>query len=101
MRGLDAFARWFGSAWGVVETFVVVAGIVALEYLDPHLDPHWFWLLVWLTVYSAITQPALAFGNEKASRQLEEQQRRIEDLVRQVEATEERILEAIEPSVQR
>jgi hypothetical protein len=31
------------------------------------MDPHGFWVLYWLTVYSAVTQPVLAFCSRRAS----------------------------------
>lgn len=57
---LEAFNRWFTSTAGVIQTFLITIAIVAVEEFWPHLDPHGFWLLYWLTVYSAVTQPALA-----------------------------------------
>ena len=60
-RWLGAFNHWFASAAGVLQTFVLVVVLVVLERFYPHLDEHGFWLLYWLTVYSAVTQPALAF----------------------------------------
>jgi len=58
---LDKFNRWFASANGVWHTLGFCAVIVAAEYIWPGMDPHGFWLLFWLTVYSAVTQPALAY----------------------------------------
>jgi len=58
---LSSFARWFASAAGVWQTAVLVFALVLVEEFFPHLDPQGFRFLYWLTVYSAVTQPALAF----------------------------------------
>ncbi len=62
-RSLILFSEWFQSAAGVWQTALVVGFIVIIEGVFPHLDPNGFWLLYWLTVYSAVTQPALAYIN--------------------------------------
>lgn len=59
---LARFNEWFSSPQGVWQTLGVTAIIVAAELAFPQLDPHGFWLLYWVTIYSAITQPALAFS---------------------------------------
>jgi hypothetical protein len=59
-RLLYRFDKWFSSGAGVWQTLVACIVIVVVEIVWPSLDPHWFWLLVFLTVYSAVTQPALA-----------------------------------------
>lgn len=64
---MDRFAAWFQSAAGAWQTFFVLIGAVILEFVNPHLDAHGFWLLYWLTVYSAVTQPALAYINGLAA----------------------------------
>ena len=58
---LQAFARWFKSPAGILHTIGLVSIIVLVEALYPNADPHGFWLLYWLTVYSAVTQPILAY----------------------------------------
>lgn len=60
-RALEAFNRWFTSAAGVYQTLAAVVVIVVLEQFHVVNDHNGFWLLYWLTVYSAITQPALAY----------------------------------------
>ena len=57
---LVRFDRWFSSGAGVWQTLVVCLAICVVEVFWPSLDPHYFYLLAILTVYSAITQPALA-----------------------------------------
>jgi hypothetical protein len=66
---LDRFNGWFASAAGVWHTFFFCVAVVAAEYAWPALDPHGFWLLFYLTVYSAVTQPALAYVGRKSGEQ--------------------------------
>lgn len=61
MRLLLWFGSWFASAPGVWQTFAICMAVVAAELTWPSADPHMFWFLVVLTVYSAVTQPVLAF----------------------------------------
>jgi hypothetical protein len=63
---LRAFDRWFGSAAGVVQTLILVTATVVAELLGLVRDDHGFWLLYWLTVYSAVTQPVLAYSNRQS-----------------------------------
>lgn len=81
---LDAFNRWFTSTAGVIQTFLVTVAIVAVEEVFPQLDQHGFWLLYWLTVYSAVTQPALANVGAKAA----EQNAQILETLRQMSSDE-------------
>lgn len=76
------FDRWFTSAGGVWQTLLIVLGIVAVETFFPRVDPHMFLLMAWLTIYSAVTQPALAHANAEQSEQivgLEQQILQLED----------------------
>ena len=57
---LVRFDGWFSSGAGVWQTLFVCLIVCVVEIAWPDLDPHFFWLLMILTVYSAITQPALA-----------------------------------------
>lgn len=66
-RWLGKFADWFASVAGIIQTSVFVAVVLVVEWFRPSLDPHGFWLLFWLTVYSGITQPVLAFCARRAS----------------------------------
>lgn len=66
-RALVAFNAWFSSRAGVWHTLCVVLAIVIVERLFPRADPSMFALMAWLTIYSAVTQPALAcVGRESA-----------------------------------
>ncbi|WP_165821718.1 hypothetical protein [Mycobacterium colombiense] len=60
-RLLDRFAAWFASARGVWQTLVVTLAVVAFEVIHPTADPQMLILMAILTIYSAITQPALAY----------------------------------------
>jgi hypothetical protein len=62
---LKRFGEWFGSPAGVIQTFVLVNLVAIAEHLFPHLDKGGFQFLYWLTWYSAITQPVLAYVNGK------------------------------------
>jgi hypothetical protein len=59
-RGFERFNRWFTSSAGVYQTLCATVTLVLLESFGAIPDPHGFYLLYWLTVYSAVTQPALA-----------------------------------------
>ncbi|GAA4399607.1 hypothetical protein GCM10023147_37200 [Tsukamurella soli] len=67
-RTLDGFAAWFASAAGVLQTFVVTITIFVVEVWKPNLDPQHFLFLLWLTIYSGVTQPILAFVSSRDSR---------------------------------
>lgn len=61
-RAIGAFASWFSTPSSVWQTTAVVMAWVIVEASDGRLDPHGFVLLYVLTIYSAITQPALAYA---------------------------------------
>lgn len=84
IAALDLFNSWFTSDAGVWHTAVITLGIVGVEIGFPNLDPHGFWLLYWLTVYSALTQPALARAGRVAGEQQEKALAKIEALEQQV-----------------
>ncbi|MDY0113710.1 MAG: hypothetical protein RBS21_05475 [Corynebacterium sp.] len=83
-RVLDAFSSWFASAAGVYQTTVATFAIVLIEVVRPDLDQHGFWLLYWLTVYSAVTQPALAYVGRKSMELLTVVLNRIAEMVGQL-----------------
>lgn len=62
---LKLFARWFASASGVWQTVAICTVVVILEMTHVIHDPQGFWLLYWCTVYSAVTQPILAYTNKQ------------------------------------
>jgi hypothetical protein len=74
-RLLSAFAVWFASRAGVWQTLFATSAIVIGERLFPHVDPNGFWLLYVLTVYSAVTQPALAYTGQQSAERLDAMQR--------------------------
>lgn len=108
---LARFDKWFTSPSCVWQTLFVCAVIVVVEVVRPSLDPHFFILLMVLTVYSAVTQPALAQSSATTSKKLEtimeRQQGVIDTLVllqkEQVEELEEtsEILEDVQQILRR
>lgn len=62
---LNRFANWFSSAAGVLQTAVIVTLWVVAEYLHYIHDQNMFQLMAWLTIYSAVTQPVLAYSNRQ------------------------------------
>lgn len=80
-RLLARFNEWFCSGNGVWQTFLVVLVIVVLEQVFPHVDPHGFAVLYGLTVYSGITQPALAYAGRKSAEDIERLQLHLEALM--------------------
>jgi hypothetical protein len=71
------FEDWFTSGPGVWQTFGVTVGVVLVEFFFPKLDANGFLLLYWLTVYSAITQPALAYSGARSSKKMDDMLQRI------------------------
>lgn len=84
-RLLNRFTRWFCSKGGVWQTTGATLAVVAVEVSDRALDPHAFVLMAVLTVYSAITQPALAYSGQTSAA-------RTEELLATVERQEQMIL---------
>jgi hypothetical protein len=73
---LEAFAKWFASGAGVWQTFLVSLAVVAAEFIWPNMDPNKYWVLFWFTIYSGVTQPALAYVavQSEAAREAEQAQ---------------------------
>lgn len=88
---MDRFADWFASTGGVLQTALLVFFVVLWERIDHHADLHGFWLLYWLTVYSAVTQPVLAFSSAKSAKSALRNETRIIRLERSVDSKIERI----------
>ena len=86
---LEKFNHWFCSGGGVWQTAMITIAIVALEASRVLHDTHGFWLLYWLTVYSAVTQPALAHAGAV-------NEQRIEQLLTRIEELETRVLKCLE-----
>lgn len=68
---LDKFSHWFSSAGGSYQMLAATVIIVLAETFFPRMDPQGFYLLYWLTVYSAVTQPVLAYSGVISSTQNE------------------------------
>ena len=90
-RFMNHFSDWFSSVGGVVETFLGTMAIVGLEHVRPTLDPNGFLLLYWLTVYSGVTQPVLAYAARIASQKLDLVLARLDNLLMQVLANQEQM----------
>lgn len=74
-RLLASFTEWFGSGPGVWQTAVLTVGVVvadfiAVQFFHRQPDPHLFYIMAVLTIYSAITQPALAHAGAVAQKLL-------------------------------
>jgi len=102
-RLIGRFSVWFSSSGAVWQTTVAVLVWVAVEAARPVLDPHGFVLLYILTVYSAITQPALAYASNvaasEAARTAELQRRLLANQLTTMRAVLA-ILERLEPVVE-
>lgn len=81
---LPTFARWFSSRGGVWQTTVLVALVVLAEYCGWLRDPRGNGLLYWLTVYSAVTQPVLAYANRIEAERTDTVLTRMESLERAI-----------------
>ena len=86
---LERFAAWFCSGPGVWQTTFITLAVVVVELADRSLDPHAFVLMAVLTVYSAITQPALAYSGAQ-------QGRRTDELLARLDAVEEATAHAVQ-----
>lgn len=58
---LSRFGRWFASSAGVWQTGAIVLAWWIAEFAGLIHDPQHLQLCVWLTIYSAVTQPVLAW----------------------------------------
>lgn len=81
-RALQWFGRWFASAAGIAQTMTIVLGVTGWELAHPRLDEHGFWLLYALTIYSAVTQPVLAWVAMMSARGTDEVLARLEAMER-------------------
>lgn len=66
-RALEWFADWFASRGGVWQTTIVVLAWTAAACVWRGLDPNLFRTMAVLTVYSAVTQPVLAYCSRRAA----------------------------------
>jgi len=76
----------------VWQTAIITVGVVGAEMFHLVHDPHGFWLLYFLTVYSAVTQPALAHAGWQSSTRTDALLDRMSD----VEAQNQRLLRHLE-----
>ena len=99
---LDSVNEWFCSDAGTVETFFFCVIVVIAEIVWPTIDPHGFWLLYALTVYSAITQPALARAGRISAEKTRDHDAKLEAIIRKVsdlEAQQMATIQAMSDSV--
>lgn len=89
-RFLTAFTKWFSGPACFWQTSLIVGGIAIVELIYPSIDPHGFWLLWALTLFSAWTQPALAYGNATSAQQLDKTLEHLEIMMAKVEVLTER-----------
>jgi hypothetical protein len=91
-RALNWFADWFASRGGVWQTAIALLVVVLAERIWSHADPSGFWLLYWCTVYSAVTQPILAYCNRLAAEKADRD-------TRAIKSEEDQILDIVSPHV--
>jgi hypothetical protein len=80
---LDRFNDWFVSDGGVWQTLLLCVAVVVVEQFYPRLDPDHFIVLYVLTVYSGITQPALARAGRVSGERQERMIAKMEELEEQ------------------
>jgi hypothetical protein len=93
---LNRFARWFASAAGVWQTVFICLAWVGAEKVFPRSDPNGLILLYVLTIYSAVTQPILAYSNRLDTEQGAVILKHLGDVLDRVAAMEAAILEDTE-----
>lgn len=93
---LKRFAVWFASSTGVWQTVAVCLGWVVVERLFPQSDPNGFLLLYVLTVYSAITQPILAYSNKMDTDATDRILQELRTILDRIESMERAIAEDVE-----
>lgn len=97
-RALISFDNWFTSPECVWQTLFACVIICIVEVVWPSLDPHYFYLLAILTLYSAVTQPALAQASAATTKQLQtiiERQAGIIEMMQQELAETNEILDDV------
>lgn len=95
-RMLAWFGEWFGSKLGIIETGLFALGWIALSRIGV-VDKSGWWLLYSLTVYSAITQPVLAFIAFLSSRKLDD----VMEALMRIERHNEQMLERLTEEARR
>lgn len=60
---IKGFVNWFGSIPGFKQQMAFMLGWVLIAIFYPVIDPNAMHLMVFLTVYSGITQPMIAIQN--------------------------------------
>jgi hypothetical protein len=96
LKMIEKFDRWFTSPACVWQTLIVCVLIVVVELSFPSLDPHYFILLFILTVYSAVTQPALAQSGASTIQRLETIMERQQEVINSLLKLQEEQVEELE-----
>jgi hypothetical protein len=92
---LRRFARWFASASGVWQTaLIVLVWYVAEATGFIHDDQH-FQMMVWLTIFSAVTQNVLAYANRQDTEQGDKILAEIQAIASRIEEKEDQELAAL------
>lgn len=97
---LTAFGRWFPASAGVWQTFLAVGVLTVLENTEILHDDHGFWLLYWLTVYSAVTQPVLGYVNRIDTARADAVLKQVQEILENIQAQESEELEILRARVQ-
>ncbi len=95
MNPLQRFARWFASAGGVWQTAVIVLAWYGAEATGFIKDDQHFQMMVWLTIFSAVTQNVLAYANRQDTQQGDKILAEIQAIASRIEAKEDQELAAL------
>lgn len=92
MNPLKRFARWFASAGGVWQTALIVLLWYIAEATGFIKDPQHFQMMVWLTIFSAVTQNVLAYANRLDTEQGDRILAELRAIMDRIEAKEDQEL---------
>jgi hypothetical protein len=95
---LKRFARWFASAAGVWQTAAVVLAWYGAEATGLIKDDQHFQMMVWLTIFSAVTQNILAYANRQDTEQGDKILAELRTVIDRIEAKEDQELAALAPA---
>jgi hypothetical protein len=86
---LKRFARWFASAAGVWQTATLVLTWYVAEATGLIRDDQHFQMMVWLTIFSAVTQNILAYANRMDTAQGDLILAELRAIIQRIEAKED------------
>jgi hypothetical protein len=93
---LKRFARWFASASGVWQTATLVLAWYVAEASGFIHDNQHFQMMVWLTIFSAVTQNILAYSNRQDTEQGDLILAELRAVMQRIEAKEDQELAALD-----